>query len=64
MGRRNGLRTAIEIVDKFSNSASLPTAMPTGQNQRLEPLLITIALWLAVAVVLAFAFAGCAVPLR
>ena len=33
-------------------------------NPRLEPLLIAVALWLAVAVVLAFAFAGCAVPLR
>jgi len=33
-------------------------------NPRLEPVLMVIALWLAVAVVLAFAFAGCAVPLR
>jgi len=33
-------------------------------NPRLEAILITLALWLAVAVVLAFAFAGCAVPLR
>jgi hypothetical protein len=32
-------------------------------NPRLEAILITLALWLAVAVVLAFAF-GCAVPLR
>jgi hypothetical protein len=33
-------------------------------NPRLEPVLMTVALWLAVAVVLAFALAGCAVPLR
>jgi len=33
-------------------------------NSRLEPVLMVIALWLAVAVVLAFAFAGCQAPLR
>jgi len=33
-------------------------------NPKLEPVLITIVIRLAVAVVLAFAFAGCAVPLR
>jgi hypothetical protein len=33
-------------------------------NPRLEFLLITLALWLAIFVVLAFAFLGCAVPLR
>lgn len=33
-------------------------------DQRIEVVLLVIALWLAVAVVLMFAFAGCQVPLR
>ena len=33
-------------------------------NPRYEPILLLIALWLAVAVVLVFAFAGCQMPLR
>ena len=33
-------------------------------SPRLEPVLITIALWLAIAVVLMFALAGCQMPLR
>ena len=33
-------------------------------NPHFEPILMVIVLWLTIAVVLAFAFAGCAVPLR
>ena len=33
-------------------------------NPRYKPILLVIALWLAVAVVLVFAFAGCQMPLR
>ena len=33
-------------------------------NQRLEPVLMAVALWLAVAVVLAFVCVGCQAPLR
>jgi hypothetical protein len=38
--------------------------MTAVMNPRLEPVLMVVVLWLAVAVVLAVAFAGCAVPLR
>ena len=33
-------------------------------TSRGEPILIVIALWLAIAVVLAFVLAGCQMPLR
>jgi hypothetical protein len=33
-------------------------------NPRLELILITVVLWLAIVVVLLVAFSGCAVPLR
>ena len=35
-----------------------------AMNPKLEPVLLVVVLWLSVAVVLLFAFAGCAVPLR
>ena len=46
----------------FTGNGSLARHHP--MNPKLEPFLIAVVIWLSVALVLAFALAGCTVPLR